>query len=84
MIELAPQHMINVEVSRKPPLETCEPLCRALREAEEELAGCGRVLIRYSGTQPLCRVMVEGPTRETTERLTESLAGMVRQCLGEG
>lgn len=83
IITLSPQHMINVDVASKPRLEECEPLAAAVREAEEELAGQGRVLIRYSGTQAMCRVMVEGPTEEMTVRITESLAGVVRECLGE-
>jgi phosphoglucosamine mutase len=78
----SPQHMINVEVRAKPPLEDLEPLQLAIAEAEAVLADEGRVLIRYSGTQSYCRVMVEGPTPEVTTQLTERLAETVRSCLG--
>ncbi|MBN1270417.1 MAG: phosphoglucosamine mutase [Kiritimatiellae bacterium] len=78
----SPQKMKNVEVKQKPPLAEISELQAAVREAEAELAGKGRVLIRYSGTQPMCRVMVEGPTEEMTARLCESLAGMVKKCIG--
>jgi phosphoglucosamine mutase len=78
----SPQHMINVEVRAKPPLEELEPLQLAIAEAQAVLADEGRVLVRYSGTQSYCRVMVEGPTPEVTTQLTERLAETVRSCLG--
>ena len=67
----------------KPPLEELPEFQRALQAAEAELADRGRVLIRYSGTQPMCRVMVEGPTEEMTNRLAESLAEAVKKSIGE-
>lgn len=78
----SPQHMINVDVREKPPLEELPVLQAAIAEAESTLADQGRVLIRYSGTQACCRVMVEGPTPDVTTRLTERLAETVRSCLG--
>jgi phosphoglucosamine mutase len=82
LMNLSPQHMINLDVARKPPLEELPELQSAIVAAEAELGTLGRVLIRYSGTQSMCRVMVEGPTEEMTRRLTESLADTVRRCIG--
>lgn len=78
----SPQKIINVNVKEKPPLEQIPELQEAIRAAEAELGDKGRVLIRYSGTQPMCRVMVEGPTEPFTERLTRSLADIVSRCIG--
>lgn len=82
IMKLYPQKMINVEVSGKPPLESIEELQDSIRAAEAELNRQGRVLIRYSGTERKCRVMVEGPNEEMTERLAVSLAETVRECIG--
>jgi phosphoglucosamine mutase len=82
VMTLSPQKIINVDVSDKPPLETLPELQAKVREAEAELGERGRVLIRYSGTQSMCRVMVEGPTEEMTGRLTLALADAVKQCIG--
>ena len=57
-------------------------LARALADAEEELGGNGRVLLRYSGTEPLLRVMVEGPDRVEVERLADSLCAVAARELG--
>jgi len=82
IMQLAPQKLVNVDVAKKPPLEDIRDLQAAVQAAERELNGRGRVLIRYSGTQAMCRVMVEGPTEEMTERLCSVLAETVRRCIG--
>jgi phosphoglucosamine mutase len=78
----SPQKIINVNVKAKPPLSEIPELQEAIKTAEAELGDKGRVLIRYSGTQSMCRVMVEGPTDQLTERLTDTLAEVVRQHIG--
>lgn len=82
IVKLSPQKLININVKRKPPLEEIEAVQKAVRVAEEELGDKGRVLIRYSGTQRMCRVMVEGPTEEATDRLCSSLADTVEKAIG--
>jgi phosphoglucosamine mutase len=82
VMTLSPQKLVNVNVKEKPPLENILELQRAIKEAETELGDSGRVLIRYSGTQSMCRVMVEAPTEEMTERLTWTLAETVKKCIG--
>jgi phosphoglucosamine mutase len=82
VMTLSPQKIINVDVKSKPPLEGIPEIQKAVKAAEAELKDTGRVLIRYSGTQSMCRVMVEGPTEEMTGRLTRTLADVVRKCIG--
>jgi len=82
IMTLSPQKIINVEVNGKPPLESLTELQDRIRKAEAELGRKGRVLIRYSGTQRMCRVMVEGPSEEITERLARSLAETVKKSIG--
>jgi phosphoglucosamine mutase len=82
IMRVYPQKLINVEVSSKPALDSIESLQQARKEADASLGSQGRILIRYSGTQPICRVMVEGPTEEMTTQLAESLAGAVKAALG--
>ncbi|MEA1927082.1 MAG: phosphoglucosamine mutase [Candidatus Auribacterota bacterium] len=82
LMKLSPQKLINIDVKEKPPLEKIEGLAKAIEEAEEELGEKGRVLIRYSGTQSMCRVMVEGPTEEMTGRICESLVETLKKAIG--
>lgn len=82
VMQVFPQKLINIDVREKPPVEEIVGLPEATKKAEEELADKGRVLIRYSGTQHMCRVMVEGPTDEMTIRIAEELAEVVRQAIG--
>jgi phosphoglucosamine mutase len=77
-----PQVLLNVAVRSKPPLEEVPDICEAIRKAQSELGADGRVLIRYSGTEPLCRVMVEGPTKQQTEGICAALAKTVRAAIG--
>jgi phosphoglucosamine mutase len=77
-----PQKLVNVRVKRRRPLEDLPAVAARVREAEAELGSNGRVLLRFSGTEPLARVMVEGPTEEIVERLSESCAAAIRAELG--
>jgi phosphoglucosamine mutase len=82
VMKVFPQVLINVDVAEKPPLSEIATLQAAIADAEKELADKGRVLIRYSGTQPMCRVMVEGPTQEQTRKIADRLARTVKDCIG--
>ncbi len=82
MMRLFPQKLVNLNVQEKPPIEDIPELQTAIQAAEATLAGAGRVLIRYSGTQSMCRVMVEGPSVELTEKLTDDLVEAVKKCIG--
>lgn len=84
LMAMTPQKMINVDVKHKPDLSGIPEVQKAVQAAEAELKDEGRVLIRYSGTQSMCRVMVEGPTVEMTNRLTRELADVVHRCLNAG
>jgi phosphoglucosamine mutase len=81
VMKMYPQKMVNVNVDEKPPLEEVTSIQEAIRAAEKQLGDQGRVLIRYSGTQSMCRVMVEGPTKALTDSLTHSLADTVKRSL---
>ena len=80
----APQRLVNVDVPAKPPLESIPAIRDAERKAQAELGSRGRTLIRYSGTQAMCRVMVEGPSQEQVDRLADMLVDTVRRELCGG
>jgi phosphoglucosamine mutase len=77
-----PQVTINAPVSRKPPFDTVPPIKEAITMAEKELAGNGRLLARYSGTENLARVMFEGKDEATIRKLAESIARVIREQIG--
>lgn len=77
-----PQTLINVPVQEKPALETLENVNDAIQKVEERLSNQGRVLVRYSGTQQICRVMVEGPTQEAAESCAQNIASAVADAIG--
>ena len=82
MMEVFPQKLINVPVKRKPDISTVPQVVAAIKQAEAELGDRGRVLVRYSGTQNACRVMVEGPTDELTGKYCRQIADVVKAALG--
>ena len=82
MMDIFPQKLINVDVTRKPDIKDVPKLVEAIRQAESELGGEGRVLVRYSGTQNMCRVMVEGPSDAVTEKYCRQIADVVKSELG--
>lgn len=77
-----PQILVNIDVREKPDLFTVPSVAAAIMEADEKLAGKGRVLVRYSGTQPMCRVMVEGQCQKETEKICGKIADAVRAAIG--
>ena len=81
-MEVFPQKLINVEVKAKPKVSTVPQVADAIRQVESELSDQGRVLVRYSGTQNLCRVMVEGPSDDLTEKYCKQIADEVKRALG--
>jgi len=82
IMNVFPQVLINVEVKNKPDISSVPQITEAIKAAEKNLAGKGRVLVRYSGTRPLCRVMVEGPTRKITEKYCQEIADKVKEQIG--
>jgi phosphoglucosamine mutase len=81
-LKIYPQKIVNVRVKSKPPLESLPEVSRTLGEAEKALGKSGRVILRYSGTEPLARVMVEAERDEDVRRWTDSLASVVRSAIG--
>jgi phosphoglucosamine mutase len=81
-IELFPQLMKNITVSERKPFDEVKEITAAVKQAEAELGTTGRVLLRYSGTEPLVRVMVEGKDQGQVEKLTQSLSDVVAKALG--
>ncbi|HUK54965.1 MAG TPA: phosphoglucosamine mutase [Candidatus Binatia bacterium] len=81
-LKVFPQKIVNVPVRSKPPLETLPEVSRALAEAHSSLGAAGRVVLRYSGTESLARVMVEAEHAEQVERWTRALASAVHQAIG--
>ncbi len=78
-----PQVLLNYRVPRKVPLESLAPVQEAVKSAEETLAGDGRIVLRYSGTEPLARVMIEGPDQELIHGLAEKIGETILQSIPE-
>jgi len=83
IMSVFPQVLINVPVNEKPDIETVAGIRDVVGQVESRLGDEGRVLIRYSGTQPLCRVMVEGPSQKETRTFAEQIAEKVRVVIGK-
>jgi phosphoglucosamine mutase len=84
VVTKCPQVLVNVPVRAKPALEGLSPVVEALRHWEATLDGRGRLLVRYSGTEPLARVMVEGDDRRAIEGAAAAIAGAIRSEIGAG
>lgn len=81
-LEIFPQRLLNVRVRNKRPLEELAAVREEIRAAEESFGTSGRVLVRFSGTEPLARVMVEGPDMERVERFAGRIAACIQTELG--
>jgi len=74
-----PQILQNIPVKERRPIASMAGVSAAIREAEQELGARGRVLVRYSGTELLARVMVEAETEQTVKRLAAKIIHAFQQ-----
>jgi phosphoglucosamine mutase len=77
-----PQKLVNVRVKSRRPLAELPSVQAEIQAAEREFAGSGRVVVRFSGTEPLARVMIEAKTHEDVEKWTARIATAIRSELG--
>lgn len=82
MMDIYPQKLINVDVKSKPDIGTVPKVMKIIQKVEKDLKDEGRVLVRYSGTQNMCRVMVEGPSDSVTEKYCKEIADVIKNVLG--
>lgn len=81
-LKVFPQKLVNIRVGQKRPLETVPGVQAEIRSAEQAFGHAGRVLVRFSGTEPLVRVMVEGADAELVERSANRIAQRIREEMG--
>ena len=81
-LRVFPQVIVNVKVREKKQLESIPAVAAAIRAAEEDLKDSGRVVIRYSGTEPLARVMIEAESEAAMHRHANAIADAIRTELG--
>jgi phosphoglucosamine mutase len=77
-----PQTLVNVKVRERRDLESMPEIAGRMAEISKKLEGTGRLLVRYSGTEPKVRVMIEGEDEQEIKQLAEELAGLIREKLG--
>jgi phosphoglucosamine mutase len=77
-----PQVLLNVRVRKKAELKTVPPIAAAIARVESRVAGQGRLLVRYSGTEPLLRVMLEGKNGDEIRAWAQEIVDVVRKHLG--
>ena len=82
LMDIYPQKLINVDVKSKPDISTVPQVMEVIGRIEKELGEEGRILVRYSGTQNMCRVMVEGPSVAVTETYCQEIADIVKKSIG--
>ena len=81
-LKIYPQRLVNVRVREKKGLTELPAVASEIRRVEEAFGGAGRVLVRFSGTEPLARVMVEGPDPDQVDRFSASIADAIRREMG--
>ncbi len=82
VMQAAPQQLINLTVREKPALSSLPDVAREIVRAEQELEGTGRVLVRYSGTESKCRVMVEGQDASAVDAHARRIAETIEAAIG--
>ena len=82
LMNVFPQKLINIDVKKKPEISGIPRVMEIIGQVECALGEEGRVLVRYSGTQNMCRIMVEGPSYDTTEKYCRQIANVVKSEIG--
>lgn len=82
IVQKYPQALVNVQVKSKPKLEELDTVSRTITQVENKLGAAGRVLTRYSGTENICRVMVEGPNGKMVKEMASTIAEAISTELG--
>lgn len=82
IVQRYPQALLNVRVGSKPPIESINGLLDIVKSVERDLGDSGRVLMRYSGTENLMRVMVEGPKKKVVQEMASKIADKVKEEIG--
>jgi phosphoglucosamine mutase len=82
-LQVFPQRLVNVRVRERKPLDQLPRVTAEIRAAEASFGDAGRVLVRFSGTEPLARVMVEGPDLERVDKFANRIAAQIQADLGE-
>ena len=81
-MDIYPQAQLSLEVREKPELGSLSGVMRVIRDVEKKLGDDGRVLVRYSGTEPKVRVLVEGPEKKVIEGYAEGIAAELKKAIG--
>jgi phosphoglucosamine mutase len=81
-MDVFPQAQLNLAVKSKPELGSLPDVMRVIRGVEQKLGKEGRVLVRYSGTEPKVRVLVEGPDTKVIEGYAQDIAGALKKAIG--
>jgi phosphoglucosamine mutase len=81
-LKIYPQTIVNVMVKSKPPLESIPSVAAAIESAEKTLGTQGRIVVRYSGTEPKARVMVEADSVEAVQHWANAIAQSIRNSIG--
>jgi len=82
VMDVYPQAQLNLEVREKPELGSLPAVMRAIHDVEKKLGKDGRVLVRYSGTEPKVRVLVEGPEKKLIESYAGGIAAELKKAIG--
>jgi phosphoglucosamine mutase len=82
VITLYPQVLINVPIRAKPPINEIPEVAKTIKDVETSFNGAGRVLLRYSGTESILRVMVEGKEQHLVANAANELAALVQRHVG--
>jgi phosphoglucosamine mutase len=81
-LKVFPQVIKNVKVREKKPIDQLPEVSAAIRSAESDLNDLGRVVVRYSGTEALCRVMIEAASEEQMQRHADHIVAALQKSIG--